>query len=177
MRFMAKLLVWHVTDCENQNRASEALNKTASYKKTGIESSFFGVSSNVRGKDHPPPQVPTSHWAVILPSQHGKFKTICEPFNLHLASISVLYRYFHRNSLARPRQTFTVRMRHATYIIANHPYSIGEKLHLSSFFPRTTALRNRLPTGCFLDHYNFNLFKARVNNYLPPLCTQNGLQR
>lgn len=92
-------------------------------------------------------------------------------------SLSLLYRYFNgkcsdeMRSLDPPVLNFTARTRHATHIAENHPQSphiplARCKFHSSSFFPRTTALWNRRPRGCFPDHYNLNLFSSRVDRYL-----------
>lgn len=49
-----------------------------------------------------------------------------------------------------------------------HPFYIPLVIwwfHLNSFFPRTVALFNGLPRGCFPDHWNLKIFMLGVNRY------------
>lgn len=43
------------------------------------------------------------------------------------------------------------------------------------FCPRVITLCNRLPRGCFPEHYNLNLFKAGFNSYLSLIASQISL--
>lgn len=49
---------------------------------------------------------------------------------------------------------------------------MSSNFHRNIFFPRTTALLNRLPTEFSPDHYHFKLFKARISCYFSVQYTQ-----
>lgn len=66
------------------------------------------------------------------------------------------------HSLRPAVQTFTGRTYQSTSIETNLPHF----LHI----PNVT-LWKRLLRGCFPEHYNFNLFKSRVNHYLLSLSS------
>lgn len=75
-----------------------------------------------------------------------------------------------------PVVTYAAKSRHAMHILENHPHFLRIlfvrcKCHTSCFFPRTTAMWNRLPRGCFIDHDNLNLFKSMLSCYLPGILT------
>lgn len=68
----------------------------------------------------------------------------------YVASFSMLYRYFNWkcskdvNLLFPPNLTFTARIRHASYLVANHPHQAIIKVHWSSSLPQTVTLSNKL---------------------------------
>lgn len=71
---------------------------------------------------------------------------------------------FHGNSWVPPFQTVTAKILDAISKSSNYPHSLHipllrSKFHSYSCFPRTVALRNRLPRGCLLD----NLFSTTCN--------------
>lgn len=81
--------------------------------------------------------------------------------------------YFHGkcsnklHSFVSPVLTITAKTHHATHIVANHPRSLHIllmrcKFHLSSSFPQTAALWNRLSKGCFPDHYNLTCLWSTI---------------
>lgn len=65
-------------------------------------------------------------------------------------------------------QTFTGRTHHTTYTGLNPTYSLHISLRRRKFHLLFTAtLYNRLPRVWFHNQYNHNLFKFKVNCYLP----------
>lgn len=63
-------------------------------------------------------------------------------------------------------QTFTFRTFHAISMESNHSCfpNVMQKFHLAAFPPRTATLWDRLL--CYLEYYNLNLFRSKVNCYL-----------
>lgn len=84
--------------------------------------------------------------------------------------------YFHGkwseelHSLVPSGLTFTARTGQSTYIVGKYL----NFLHIPSvriFIRKASSrdqplLHNRLPRWCFQDHFNFNLFKSRINRYI-----------
>lgn len=62
--------------------------------------------------------------------------------------------------------TFKTRFVTPTRLIHHHCLIIPlvrSMFHADRIFPRISTLGNRIPCGCFPEHFNINIFKSRIN--------------
>ena len=106
------------------------------------------------------------------------FKTL-QPLShrRNVSSLSLLYRYFYGkcsselHAMVPKVLKFNRRTRLAVSVADNHPHFLNipfskQEFHSQSFFPRTAALWNKLPSYCFPPSYNLEFFKSQVNRHL-----------
>ncbi len=91
----------------------------------------------------------------------------------NVASLSLFYKYYNGHcskELASLVPSTKIHSRVTRHSIKCHPFSVtvpkcSKNAYSSSFFPRTSALWNSLPSSCFPDSYNLQSFKSSVNRY------------
>lgn len=109
---------------------------------------------------------------IIGPDLAIKLQPLCHRRNV--ASLSLFYKYYHGrcsdeiSSLVPPPK---IAKRNTRLSTRSHPFTVSVPLckkafYSNSFFPRTSVLWNSLPSYCFPDVYNLNVFKSRVNRFL-----------
>lgn len=101
-----------------------------------------------------------------------------KPYNsFHKTKFASCYCYPHGmyskelHSLGPSTVAFTTGTHHATRTSVNQIHFflnpiLRNNFHSDKFFARIVALDNRQTIECFLNHYNFDRLKSRVNFYL-----------
>ncbi|XP_065654682.1 uncharacterized protein LOC136081303 [Hydra vulgaris] len=95
-------------------------------------------------------------------------------YRCNVASLPYFYKYYNGHcpkELASLVPSTKIHFRVTRHSIKPHLFSVtvpisSKNAYSSTFFPRTLALWNSLPSFCFPDSFNLQSFKSSINRYL-----------